>query len=362
MIQDIETIDLKALGGFDDIIDVRSPAEFAEDHAPGAINLPVLSDEERAEVGTIYVQTSRFEARRIGGAYVAKAKPDGYTFLFSTPAPAALNKLMYKSMQYDPAEDLSSVVLVSKSSLIIVAKQGGFKTVKELLDFAKANPGKLNIGHPGKGTLGHITTVFLQKLGNVKVADVPYRGTAPLMTAIVGVFVLSEVPSSLAMLGILLLSLGTLLMSLRGGQAAVPNRAAVGYALTTSLCIACYTLTDGSGVRLAPTAASYAAWLFVCDGLCAVVIGFFYRGRGLLAASGREWASGIVAGVLSAAAYAIAMWAMTQAHVASVASLRETSILFAMLISVFALGERMTGWRGAAALSIVAGVIALRIG
>ena len=188
------------------------------------------------------------------------------------------------------------------------------------------------------------------------------RGSAPLMTAVGGVFVLSEVPSGLAMLGILLLSLGTLLMSLRGGQAAVPNRAAVGYALTTSLCIACYTLTDGSGVRLAPTAASYAAWLFVCDGLCAVVIGFFYRGRGLLAASGREWASGIVAGVLSAAAYAIAMWAMTQAHVASVASLRETSILFAMLISVFALGERMTGWRGAAALSIVAGVIALRIG
>jgi len=56
---------------FDEIIDVRSPAEFAEDHLPGAINLPVLSDEERAEVGTIYVQESRFKARRIGGALVA---------------------------------------------------------------------------------------------------------------------------------------------------------------------------------------------------------------------------------------------------------------------------------------------------
>lgn len=72
MIQVIDTIDLKTLAGFDDVIDVRSPAEFAEDHAPGAINLPVLSDEERAEVGTIYVQTSRFDARRIGGAYVAR--------------------------------------------------------------------------------------------------------------------------------------------------------------------------------------------------------------------------------------------------------------------------------------------------
>ncbi len=188
------------------------------------------------------------------------------------------------------------------------------------------------------------------------------RGTAPLITAVGGIFVLSEIPSGLAMLGILLLSLGTLLMSLRGGHVAVPNRAAVGYALTTSLCIAGYTLSDGSGVRLAASAESYATWLFVCDGLCAVAIGFVYRGRKLLVASGGEWTSGIVAGFLSAAAYAIAMWAMTKAPVASVASLRETSILFAMLISVLALGERMTGWRGAAALSIVLGVIALRMG
>ena len=58
--------------GFDTIIDVRSPAEFAEDHVPGAINLPVLSDEERARVGTIYVQDSPFKARKIGAALVAR--------------------------------------------------------------------------------------------------------------------------------------------------------------------------------------------------------------------------------------------------------------------------------------------------
>jgi tRNA 2-selenouridine synthase len=57
--------------GFDDIIDVRSPAEYAEDHIPGAINLPVLDDAERAEVGTIYKQDSPFRARKIGAALVA---------------------------------------------------------------------------------------------------------------------------------------------------------------------------------------------------------------------------------------------------------------------------------------------------
>ncbi|WP_268785326.1 rhodanese-like domain-containing protein, partial [Roseovarius tolerans] len=56
---------------FDEIIDVRSPSEFAEDHIPGAINLPVLSDAERARVGTIYVQEDKFLARKIGAALVA---------------------------------------------------------------------------------------------------------------------------------------------------------------------------------------------------------------------------------------------------------------------------------------------------
>ena len=58
--------------GFDTVIDVRSPAEFAEDHVPGAINLPALSNEERARVGTIYVQEAPFKARKIGAALVAR--------------------------------------------------------------------------------------------------------------------------------------------------------------------------------------------------------------------------------------------------------------------------------------------------
>lgn len=70
-IQILKTADAESLARFDMVIDVRSPAEFAEDHAPGAVNLPVLSNEERAEVGTIYVQESRFKARRIGAAYIA---------------------------------------------------------------------------------------------------------------------------------------------------------------------------------------------------------------------------------------------------------------------------------------------------
>ena len=67
---DIVTLD--QIGAFDTLIDARSPAEFALDHLPGAINLPVLDDEERRIVGTLYKQTGAFEARRIGGAWVAR--------------------------------------------------------------------------------------------------------------------------------------------------------------------------------------------------------------------------------------------------------------------------------------------------
>ncbi|WP_293904342.1 tRNA 2-selenouridine(34) synthase MnmH [Phenylobacterium sp.] len=67
-----EDVSAAALARFDMVIDVRSPGEFAQDHLPGAVNLPVLSDAERAEVGTIYVQESRFKARRLGAAYVAQ--------------------------------------------------------------------------------------------------------------------------------------------------------------------------------------------------------------------------------------------------------------------------------------------------
>ena len=140
------------------------------------------------------------------------------------------------------------------------------------------------------------------------------------------------------------------------------NRRAVGFALTTSVFIAGYTLTDGNGARLASSASSYAAWLFLCDGLFSMTIGFWFRGRALLPILAKEWKLGLLTGILSAGSYWIAMWAMTKAPIASVAALRETSILFAMLISVLALGEKATAWRYAAALLIVGGMVALRLG
>ncbi|WP_315925327.1 EamA family transporter [Mesorhizobium sp. SP-1A] len=189
------------------------------------------------------------------------------------------------------------------------------------------------------------------------------RGTAPLLSSLGGIFVVSEVPAPLALAGIVMLSIGTFVMSFRGGAHLERfNLRAVAFALATSVFIASYTLSDGSGARLAATASSYAVWLFVSDGALALVLCIVFRGPQSLPLLARDWKAGLLTGTLSGAAYWIVMWAMTKAPIASVASLRETSILFAMLISVFALGEKMTAWRGAAALGIVMGVIALRMG
>ncbi len=122
----------------------------------------------------------------IGGAVVAKARPDGYTILFTTPAPVAMNKLMYKNMPYDPQADLEPVILIAKSPLIIAARAGGFSSLKEMIAFAKENPGKINVGHPGNGTLGHITSELFQQMTGVKVTNVAYRGSTPLMTDLLG--------------------------------------------------------------------------------------------------------------------------------------------------------------------------------
>lgn len=123
----------------------------------------------------------------IGGAAVAKASADGYTLLFGTPAPIALNKLMYKGMAYDSEKDFTPIVLVAKSPLIVTTRADfPAKTFEELIAYAKQNPDKVNVGHPGNGTLGHITSELVQRSVGVKMTNVPYRGTSPLMTDLLG--------------------------------------------------------------------------------------------------------------------------------------------------------------------------------
>ena len=188
------------------------------------------------------------------------------------------------------------------------------------------------------------------------------RGTAPLLTTLGAVVLLAELPTPLTIAGIALLSLGTLSMSFKGGDPTAIGGRAVAYALITSLFVASYTLSDGAGARSAASATSYIAWLYVLDAIWCVALALMLRGPRIVSVMAPEWKTGALTGALAAGSYWIAAWAFTQAPIAAVAALRESSILFAMLISVAVLREAVTGWRIAAALLIVAGVVALRLG
>ena len=197
--------------------------------------------------------------------------------------------------------------------------------------------------------------------GDFAVAYPMARGTAPLLTTLGSALLLGEVPGPTAILGIVLLCGGVLMMSLRGRGEGFGGRS-VAFALLTSAFIAAYTLTDGAGARSAVDGVSYAVWLFAIDGVLSLGLCALLRGRRAMSIVTGEWKTMLGGGFLSALAYGIALWAMTRAPIATVAALRETSILFAMILSVALLGERVAGRRVVAALVIVAGALALRLG
>lgn len=196
--------------------------------------------------------------------------------------------------------------------------------------------------------------------GDMSLAYPLARGTAPLLTTLGAVILVQEVPGAIGIAGIVLLCAGVFLMSFRGGVGGVA-RHSIFYALLTSVFIAGYSLSDGSGARSAANATSYAAWLFLLEGVWSLIFCIWLRGRRVIRIMLPEWKIGLAGGLLSAFGYWVAMWAMTKAPIATVAALRETSILFAMVISATILGESVTRWRVMAAVLIVGGVAALRL-
>lgn len=185
------------------------------------------------------------------------------------------------------------------------------------------------------------------------------RGVAPLITAVAGIAVLGEMPAPVAWLGMLLVSGGVFLLGFRAlGHA--PSRAAVTFALANAAVIALYTLIDGQGARVAGNAWSYIVWLFVLDGIPFSLWMLATRRASFLAHLRGRSRRVLLGGGLSAAAYAISVWAMTKAPVALVASLRETSVLFATLIGARLLHERLSARRWSGVIAVLIGVLALK--
>ncbi|MGB6351920.1 MAG: EamA family transporter, partial [Pseudolabrys sp.] len=184
------------------------------------------------------------------------------------------------------------------------------------------------------------------------------RGSAPLMTAAATTIFIDEKLSIIGWTGILALVAGVLLLSARGGrELAQIDRRAIGFALFTAMTICAYSVVDGVGARLAGNPNAYSLWLFI--GIAVVMLPYaLYRdGPDVIPAMQRFWRRGFAGGALQVLSYGIAIWAMTVAPIAVVATLRETSVLFGAVIAVVVLKEPLRAVRIAAAGMIVCGLI-----
>lgn len=171
------------------------------------------------------------------------------------------------------------------------------------------------------------------------------RGSAPLIVALVGLMTLGDQPALTGYLGVAVLSGGIWWMAVRGAGATRLPRAGLINALVTSMFIASYTLSDGLGARASHDAIGYVLWLFALNGLFMGLLLWGMRGRRTLAAVAGHYRIGLLGGAMSMAAYGATIWAMSQAPIALVAALRESSVLFALAISALFLGERLSRQR-----------------
>jgi tripartite-type tricarboxylate transporter receptor subunit TctC len=123
----------------------------------------------------------------IGLDAAAKSPPDGYTIAMGQTANLAVNPALYSKMPFDPLKDFAPVALISSQPLIlVVATTSPYKTLQDLVDAAKANPGKVNMASSGNGTIGHIGGEMFQRRAGIKLTHVPYKGAGPVVADLMG--------------------------------------------------------------------------------------------------------------------------------------------------------------------------------
>lgn len=186
------------------------------------------------------------------------------------------------------------------------------------------------------------------------------RGTAPLLVAAASGALLGETLSPTAWAGTLLVCGGVLALALGRGTAGV-NRAATLFSLGNAAVIAAYTLIDGVGVRLSGSAPAYTLWVFLLSGLPLVAGTLLRQPQAFRRHVAARWPVGLGGGMCILVSYGLALWAMTRAPVATVAALRESSILFGMLFAALFLKESIRWTRALSGLVIALGAAVVRL-
>ena len=200
------------------------------------------------------------------------------------------------------------------------------------------------------------------KSGDMSLAYPLMRGSAPLLVALVSLPLIGEPLPALRWLGILIVSGGIMTMAWESLRRNADHKSTVATALLNACFIAAYTVTDGIGVRKSDAAIAYTLWIFVLHAVPLVAWALYKTPNQLIDLVKRRAFAGLLGGFGTIGSYGAALWAMSlNVPVASVAALRETSILFAAAISFVLLKEHIGKWRLLGIAFIVCGVIVIRL-
>jgi drug/metabolite transporter (DMT)-like permease len=180
------------------------------------------------------------------------------------------------------------------------------------------------------------------------------RGSAPLLVTLAGVIFARELPLPLSMVGICFVVLGILLLALGRGKASTGSML---YALATGVSIAGYSTIDAVGIRLSGNTSAYIAWVFVLPGILLLVAFMAMRGPLRIDLRSRETVKAIGGGLVSLVSYGVVLLAYSMAPAGPVSALRETSVVFAVMIGWLFLSETLSAKRIAACIVVAAGAI-----
>jgi tripartite-type tricarboxylate transporter receptor subunit TctC len=121
----------------------------------------------------------------VGAAQVFHAVPDAYTLLVSPPSPIAFNQLLYRNLRYDPQQFVPVALLAKVANVMVVRRDLPVANVKELIAYAKANPGKLTFGSQGVGSTAHLSASQFEQMAGIEMVHVPYRGAMPALNDVI---------------------------------------------------------------------------------------------------------------------------------------------------------------------------------
>lgn len=139
---------------------------------------------------TVLVDNRSGAAGTLGSAYVAKAKPDGYTLLSTVGSPLTTNMFLQKNYPFDPLKELEPISQITESALVLAVHPSlPVHSVEELIEYARKNPGKLSYGTSGVGSVHHIAGETLKRETGIDMVHVPYRGGEPVAQALIANFV-----------------------------------------------------------------------------------------------------------------------------------------------------------------------------